>query len=1064
MRNPNQLRKSKLALGLMAALVAAPVFAQSTSASVGGQVTANGSPVAGAEVVITHVESGTTSRVTTDANGRYNARGLRVGGPYTIAVNKAGSGSDTENNVYLSVNQTTQVDAQLEGGTAAGTFDAITVSAIDAAVFSPLKAGAGTNVTRQTLESLPSSSGNIQDYMRLDPRVTFIDRASGSISAAGQNPRYNSIRVDGVSASDTFGLEGNNMPTRRQPVAMDAIEALDIDLSNYDVTITGGTGAVVNAVTKSGTNEFHGSIYSTFRDGEWFGRAPRNYGLDKVNGDTFKGFTQEKTLGATLGGPIVKDKLFFFANYEKFEQAAPGADLAASPYGAGRISDADIARVQSTFQSRYGVPAGGLVSNGDTTLTERALKLDWNISDAHRMSVRYSDLEQSKLRLNGFSTTAASLSSYWYQHDKNIKNYVAQLFSDWSDNFSTEMKVSFRDYAAVRNTPTEGTPEIRISYGTSLTDGVAGSPYLFLGTEVNSQYNELYTKTWNYYGAGTWILGNHNIKFGADYATNDIYNVFAPYVDGQYYYNNVNAFVANTPSYSLVRTPLNGDVDNMAAKYKYNALGLFVQDQWYVTDALTLTYGLRADRYTTDHKPPYNAAAQSVWGYNNTDIGGGKFLIQPRIGFNYKLSDDSLAQIRGGVGLFQGDSPQVWLGNSFNTYGPNYTQVERYYNSTRTPTPPSQSVNFLSPDFEQPSVWKANLALDVGLPWYNMIFSAELMATEANTSLYYKRLDLVSPTRQGPDGRDMYWANTPTLNTTARSKRPNGWGDVFLLEASDKGSSQQFTVSLSKPFTKTSDWSWSLAYTYTNANEISALTSSTASSGWGTNPVFNANDDAVGRSRYEIRDRLSGNLTWKHNFFGDYQTKVGLVYEGRSGRPYSWVYFNDMNGDSRTFNDLLYVPSGRGDVQFGTLSGTGVFTNNQAMEDAFFAYLDGNRQLSRYKGRVAPVNGGRASWVNLFDLRLSQELPGFWKGHKAELWMDVQNVGNMISRDWGNVIDYGFNSSSAVANYVGINPATGKYVYSYTSAQTPNVANGDADGFNVGISQWSVSVGLRYKF
>ena len=1063
MRNPNQLRKSKLALGLMAALVAAPVFAQSTSASVGGQVTANGSPVAGAEVVITHVESGTTSRVTTDANGRYNARGLRVGGPYTIAVNKAGSGSDTENNVYLSVNQTTQVDAQLEGGTAAGTFDAITVSAIDAAVFSPLKSGAGTNVTRQTLESLPSSSGNIQDYMRLDPRVTFIDRASGSISAAGQNPRYNSIRVDGVSASDTFGLEGNNMPTRRQPVAMDAIEALDIDLSNYDVTISGATGAVVNAVTKSGTNEFHGSLYGTFRDGDWFGRAPKGYGSNKAQGDKFNGFTQEKTLGATLGGPIVKDKLFFFANYEKYEQAAPGADLAGSPYGAGVIKDADIARVQNAFQTRYGVPAGGLASNGDTTLTERALKLDWNINDAHRMSFRYSDLEQSKLRLNGFNSTSASLSSYWYQHDKSITNYVAQLFSDWTDTFSTEFKVSYRDYAAVRNTPTEGTPEIRISYGTRLTDGIASSPYLFLGTESNSQYNELYTKTWNYFGAATWVVGNHNIKFGADYSTNDIYNVYAPFVDGQIYYNSVNDFVNNTPSYTMIRNPLNGDVDNMAAKYKYNALGLFVQDQWYATDALTLTYGLRADRYTVDHNPPYNAQAQAVWGYNNSDVGGGKFLIQPRIGFNYKLSDEVLAQVRGGLGLFQGDSPQVWLSNSYNTYGPNYTQVERYYNSTRTPTPPSQSVNFASPDFEQPSVWKANLAVDFGLPWYGMIFSAEMMATEVNSALYYKKLDMYRVSRVGPDGRDLFWGNT-SQNSTSRANRPSGWGDVYMIDSTDKGSTQQFTVSLSKPMTKASDWSWSLAYTYTNANEVGSLTSSTASSGYTYSPIASANAETVNRSRYEIRDRVSGNLTWKHSFFGDYETKIGLVYEGRSGRPYSWVFYSDMNGDSRSFNDLLYVPSGPGDVQFGTLSTAGVYTANPAMEAAFFDYLNNNKQLNRYRGSIAPANGGRAGWVNLFDVRISQELPGFWKGHKAELWADIQNVGNMINRDWGNVVDYGFFATTGVANYQGINPATGKYVYSYTGAQTPNVANGDADGFNVGISQWSVSVGLRYKF
>ena len=260
-------RMSKLTLGLVAALAAAPAFAQSTSAGVGGQVmSAAGQPVAGAEVTITHTESGTVSRATTDAAGRYNARGLRVGGPYSITITKPGEGTKTEDGVYLGVNQTGTINATLAGDLAAATnLDTVQVTAVGGGseVFSATKMGSGTNLSQQQIEVAPSIGGNIQDLMRLDPRVTFIDRASGSISAGGQNPRFNSINIDGVSASDTFGLEGNNMPTRRQPVAMEAIEALDINLSSYDVSIAAAAGATVNAVTKSGTNEFHGSVYGT---------------------------------------------------------------------------------------------------------------------------------------------------------------------------------------------------------------------------------------------------------------------------------------------------------------------------------------------------------------------------------------------------------------------------------------------------------------------------------------------------------------------------------------------------------------------------------------------------------------------------------------------------------------------------------------------------------------------------------------------------------------------------------------------------------------------------------
>src|SRR5688572_29353 len=273
MTHKNRVRMSKLTLGLLAVLATAPAFAQSTSAGVGGRVTgADGQPVAGAQVTITHTESGTVSNAITDADGRYVARGLRVGGPYTVSVTKGGDAT-SEENVYLALNQANTVNAEL--GAPVTTLEAVQAVAIGGSeVFSATKMGTGTNVSRQTIEAPPSINGNIQDYIRLDPRVAQTSKADGSISAGGQNPRFNAIRIDGVSASDTFGLEANNMPTRRQPVAMDAIEALNIDLASYDVTITGATGAVIDAVTKSGTNEFHGSIYGTYRNDSMVGDDP----------------------------------------------------------------------------------------------------------------------------------------------------------------------------------------------------------------------------------------------------------------------------------------------------------------------------------------------------------------------------------------------------------------------------------------------------------------------------------------------------------------------------------------------------------------------------------------------------------------------------------------------------------------------------------------------------------------------------------------------------------------------------------------------------------------------
>ena len=1143
--NQSRIRMSKIALGLMVALAAAPSFAQSTSSGIGGLVTgADGAPVAGAEVTITHVESGTVSRAVTDESGRYTARGLRVGGPYTISVVKAGAGVDTEENIYLALNQTSTVDATLAGSDVA-TLETVTAVGISGGseVFSATKMGSGTSVDQRTIDALPSMNGNIQDFMRLDPRVAFTDRASGSITAGGQNPRFNKITIDGVSASDSFGLEGNNMPTQRQPVSMEAIEAIDINLSNYDVTMSGAAGANVNAVTKSGTNEFHGSVYGTYRDGDWFGDYPARVAgavLD-VTGLPFDEYDDEKTWGVTFGGPIVKDKLFFFANYEKFKQTnigPAGKSLGSNPLSAGTadFSSADLAEVQRIARDVWGFEPGGLTGGGDTELEEYALKLDWNISDNHRASLRYSKLDQTRVRPEASTASVLSLSSNWFNHAKTVESYVGQLFSDWSDNFSTEFKVSYRDYSAIRVNPTTA-PTIQVYFDDGVNGNGNDAPIgtnnnsfanldaIRLGTERSSPGNSLLTETWNYFGAATWTLGDHDIKFGAEYSENEIYNFFLQDAWGNY------SFYVPRPLVGGVRTSdfsrlINGqyfdydlqanptDPDAIAARYKNKNLGFFVQDTWYVTSKLTLTFGVRADKPTASPAPPFNqcfAAAPGTvnaacgagytggFGVDNSRTYNGDYIIQPRFGFNYTFDWARPAQLRGGIGLFQGDAPQVWVGNAYSSTGMNYISYQNITTPATVPftadglnpsIPPGGSgvrnVNAISPDFELPSVWKANLAIDVETPWNGIVASAEILLTDVKNGLFYRTLN-VGPGYVGPDGRVLYWnpaSPRPFGNTTstggiqangARFGRNLYFGDVYLLENTNKGKGQQLTISLSKPFSTESDWSWSLGYTRTNAEEVSALTSSTAGSGYGSQLGFSINEPTSSTARYEIKDRFSGALNWSHKFFGDHATQVGLFYEGRSGRPYSYIFTGDANGDSRTFNDLFYVPSGPGDVLFGSLSATGAFTANPAMEQAFWTWLGTQEDLSRYKGRYAPENGFTSGFVNTFDVRLSQELPGFMKGHKSKIWLDIQNVGNLLNKDWGHIIDYGFNANNAVASLVGICqvgcPAgtTGRYVYGYRSGTEFGQATAlgiptNADSQTNGISQWSLQVGFKYEF
>lgn len=1148
--NQTRFRMSKIALGLVVALAAAPSFAQSTSSGVGGLVTgADGAPVAGAEVTITHVESGTVSRATTDANGRYNARGLRVGGPYTISVVKAGAGTDTEENIYLTLNQISTVDAALAGGDVA-TLETVTAVGFTGGseVFSATKMGSGTSVDQRTIDALPSVNGNIQDYMRLDPRVAFTDRASGSISAGGQNPRFNKITIDGVSASDSFGLEGNNMPTMRQPVSMEAIEAIDINLSNYDVTMSGAAGANVNAVTKSGTNEFHGSVYGTYRDGDWFGDYPARVAgsTTDVTGRPFDEYSEEQTWGVTLGGPIIKDKLFFFANYEKFKQTdigPAGQSLGTNPLATGSadFTDAELAEVQRIARDVWGFEPGGLSGGGDTELEEYALKLDWNISDNHRASLRYSKLEQTRVRPEASTASVLSLSSNWFNHAKTVESYVGQLFSDWSDTFSTEFKVSYRDYSAIRVNPTTA-PTIQVYFDDRVANGndtpvgtnnnsFSGLDAIRLGTERSSPGNALLTETWNYFGAATWTLGDHDLKFGAEYSESEIYNFFLQDSWGNYSFyvprgtdpdgagplwgpaNFGNLLRGQYFDYDLQTNPT--DPDAIAARYKNKSLGLFVQDTWYVTPNLTLTFGLRADKPTASPAPPFNACFAAApgtanaacgagytggFGIDNSHTYNGDYIIQPRFGFNYTFDWARPAQLRGGIGLFQGDAPQVWVGNAYSSTGMNYVSYQnvicvdanadgRCDNGVQftadglNPSIPAsgtgvRNVNAISSDFELPSVWKANLAIDVETPWHGIVASAELLLTDVKNGLFYRTLN-VGPGYVGPDGRTLYWnpnSTRPFGNTTSTPGNPaNGarfgrnayFGDVFLLENTDQGKGQQFTVSLTKPFSTESDWSWSLGYTRTNAEEVSALTSSTAGSGFGSQLGVNINQPTTSTARYEIKDRFSGALNWSHKFFGDHATQVGLFYEGRSGRPYSYIFSGDANGDNRTFNDLFYVPAGPGDVLFGSLSPTGAFTANPAMEAAFWSWLDTQEDLKHYKGNYAPENGFTSGWVNTFDVRISQELPGFLKGHKSKIWLDIQNVGNLLNKDWGHVIDYGFNANNAVASLIGV--SGGKYVYGYRSGTEFGQATAlglptNADSQTNGISQWSLQLGLKYEF
>ncbi|WP_040673258.1 TonB-dependent receptor [Rhodanobacter spathiphylli] len=1099
----NSRIRTKLLPFAIASLLAAsvPAMAQDTSSSISGRVLdANGQPVAGATVQIVHEPSGTTKITTTGPDGRYSSQGLRVGGPFDVTVSKAGMAQAEQDNVYLQLAQETPVNLTMGGASeqAATNLSGVTVSANSLAqTFSADNKGISTNVSSREIEATPTPDRSIQNIVRLDPRIVVTDRAAGSFSAIGQNSRYNNITVDSVSANDPFGLNANGLPTLSTPISQDTIEEYNISTANYDVATRRGVGAVVNAVTKSGTNDFHGSVYYVFQNQNMIG---------KNESDTkFNGFDRQWTGGATVGGPIIKDKLFFFISAEKSKQIGSGSPYGAEGSGASVIVQGltpdMIQQVRDIAASKYGITDIGTAGGGNTDLEDKRYlgKIDWNISDSHRASFTFSQTKESKPTIGGTSSKLV-LSSGWYNSDTKNTSYALHFYDDWSDSFSTDTTISYAKFHK-GNSPVAGgdLPDITI-YPVGYSNGAQ----VEFGTNYSYQANILDVKTLNAAWAGTYYAGDHTIKGGFDYERDTTYNLFLQNYFGSYTFEDGNGMTGlenfeagNYYQYRYSRPSDGLSLDDVAANFELKQWGVFLQDTWQATSNLSVQYGVRVDIPLMSDKPIYNplfaaapginpvtGAATGGFGRTNQTTINGNRVVQPRLSFNYNFDTEHLTQLRGGAGLFISNPPGVWIGNIFSNSGATQTQFSckpSGGNDPCNPNPPvfspnahdqhdgvvgsgQQTVNTISPGFRLPSVWKFSVGMDKELPWWGLIATADYQHIKVRDAIYYQNMNIGAPTGVLPDGRFTYYKN-PT-----RDPRSSGQQSRYLangafsdgtinLANSSRGSADSLALSLKKPFS--TDWSGMVGFTWSRATEVNPGTSSVARSNYVNNYVFNPNEDKASPSNYSIPRRVIAGLNWQHRFFGDYATSASVFYDGHNASPYSWTFGNDANGDGVS-NDLAFIPN-PGQVSFRA-------NTDPKLIQQFYDYIKANDYLKDHQGGPAGRNGDHAGWLNQIDLSFSQEIPGLFKGNKGKIKLDVYNFTNLLNKHWGIEKRANFPGYRNLADFYGVD-ADGKYIYDI-SGSSYHDSNGNYSPQQVPTStfpsdlaqRWAVQLTVKYTF
>jgi len=1039
-------------------MVPVMALAQETTSSIRVTVLGpDGNASAGDQVSVTDTRTGRTSTGTSSASGVVSQLGLNVGGPYTVVVSSDRYANQTVTDINLRLGDTYDLILQL----GADVLEEVIVTA-SAVRGTNLAMGPSTVFGLNELQNLPNVNRDIRDIIQQDPRI-YIDLGNrGALTCAGANPRFNSLTVDGTAMNDNFGLNSTGYPTERQPFPYDSLQEISLELAPFDVEYGGFTSCNVNAVTKSGENEWHGSAFYDYTSDSMTG--------DKINGEKVAvGDFNENRYGATLGGPIIKDKVFFFLAYEYldgaslFDRGPAGSDRSRIVEG---VSVSQVAEISQIAMDLYDYDPGDIPLSFPVDDTKIFGRVDWLINDNHRLAVTYNYNDGFTISGADRDSDELEFENHHYERGAELKNYAGQLFSDWTDNFSTEAKLSYTKLDN-RQISVAGIDFGEIQISTEYDhdgNGVNSRATVYLGADDSRSANKLKYDTLQAKLAGT-------------YVTFDVFNLFIQESEGEYRFSSIDDFRNGTPNRITYENaaPSNVKID-AAATFKYDINTLYLQDEFMLANGdVTMVAGLRYDWYTSSDVPRQNDMFQSRYGFSNQQNLDGKDLLQPRFGFNWNATNELL--VHGGIGLFGGGNPNVWLSNSYSTDG--QTQVEAQdrsgtsvfdmeFNGSGRPVwdipqdlfdavasgTADSDVNATDPNFKIPASWKINLG-------FNWNFGAD-QSWSLNGDFIYSKAKNSAIIRQltsaqigtAPDGRPIYRGvdfSDPDCVNPASPDCSGRRNFAFLLTNVNGSDARQTLISLGlgkSHFDAGVDWS--VGYAYTRAKDVNPMTSSVAFSNFATIAVADYNDPGLATTNYEIRHRFVGQFNWEHAFFGDNLTRISLFMSANRGRPFSYTFgFTSMFGDPTFFEEprsLLYVPTGPDDPIV-------VFADGFDTE-AFFAFVQ-KSGLDKFSGEIADRNAFNSSWWTKADIRISQEFPGFAQGHRFELFFIVENLTNLLNSEWGVQSEVSFPRLQPLVD-ASLN-GQGQYVYE-------ELLQPSGEAIVTSASLWKARIGLSYRF